>query len=317
MPIMRNQLAVLFPGQGSQALGMLSALAAAHPVVRATFEEASQAIDVDLWALSQDGPEAELNRTINTQPALLAAGVAVWRAWRAAGGAEPAALAGHSLGEYTALVCSEAIALSDATCLVRERGRLMQEAVPEGVGAMAAVLNADLGLLTEVCAQVSTDAEPVVPANLNAPGQIVLSGSAVALDRALALLAERGVKRSIRLPVSVPSHSPLMRGAATALAECLVRVEIVEPRIPVIHNADVATHSDPVAIRAALASQLHAPVRWIETIEKLAADGITRALECGPGKVLTGMAKRIAPSIEGQAIGEPVGFDAALEGLRA
>lgn len=314
---MRNDLAVLFPGQGSQALGMLSALAAAHPSVRATFDEASQAIGVDLWALSQDGPEAELNRTINTQPALLAAGVAVWRAWRAAGGAEPAAMAGHSLGEYTALVCAGALTLADATRLVRERGRLMQEAVPEGVGAMAAVLNADLGVLAEVCAQVSSDAEPVVPANLNAPGQIVLSGSAAALDRALAALTERGVRRSIRLPVSVPSHSPLMRGAAAALAGYLAQVEIAAPRIAVIHNADVATHRDPDAIRAALALQLHAPVRWIETVEKLAAGGATRVLECGPGKVLTGMVKRIAPGIEGQAIGEPAGFDAALGGLHA
>jgi [acyl-carrier-protein] S-malonyltransferase len=314
---MRSDLAILFPGQGSQALGMLSALAAAHASVRATFDEASQAIGVDLWALSQVGPEAELNRTINTQPALLAAGVAVWRAWRAAGGAEPSAMAGHSLGEYTALVCADALSLADATRLVRERGRLMQDAVPEGVGAMAAVLNAELGVLAEVCAQVSTDAEPVVPANLNAPGQIVLSGSAPALDRALVALAERGVKRSIRLPVSVPSHSPLMRGAAAALAEYLAGVEIVAPRIPVIHNADVAAHRDPDAIRAALALQLHAPVRWIETIEKLAADGVTRALECGPGKVLTGMLKRIAPGIEGQAIGEPAGFEAALAGLQS
>lgn len=314
---MRNDLAVLFPGQGSQALGMLSALAVAHPAVRATFDEASQAIGVDLWAISQDGPEAELNRTINTQPALLAAGVAVWRAWRAAGGAEAAAMAGHSLGEYTALVCAGALSLADATRVVRERGRLMQEAVPEGAGAMAAVLNADLGVLAEVCAQVSTDAEPVVPANLNAPGQIVLSGAAAALDRALAALAGRGIKRSIRLPVSVPSHSPLMRGAAAALDAYLAQVKISAPRIPVIHNADVAAHTEADAIRAALALQLHAPVRWIETVEKLAAGGATRALECGPGKVLTGMVKRIAPGIEGLAIGEPAGFDAALEGLRA
>jgi [acyl-carrier-protein] S-malonyltransferase len=182
---------------------------------------------------------------------------------------------------------------------------------------MAAVLNADLGVLHEVCATVSTAAEPVVPANLNAPGQIVLSGSAAALDRALAVLAERGVKRAIRLPVSVPSHSPLMRGAAVALAEYLKQVEIAAPRLPVIHNADVAVHSDPDAIRAALALQLHAPVRWIETVAKLAAAGTARTLECGPGKVLTGMVKRIAPTIEGQAIGEPAGFDAALAGLQS
>lgn len=314
---MRNDLALLFPGQGSQALGMLSALADAHPVVRETFAEASAAIDLDLWALAQSGPEAELNRTVNTQPALLAAGVACWRAWRSAGGAEPAAMAGHSLGEYTALVCAGALSLADATRLVRERGRLMQEAVPEGQGAMAAVLNAELGVLAEVCAQVSSAAEPVVPANLNAPGQIVLSGAAAAMDRALAELANRGVKRAIRLPVSVPSHSPLMRGAAALLSDFMADVAIAAPRIPVIHNADVASHADPAAIRAALALQLHAPVRWIESVQALAARGATRAIECGPGKVLTGMVKRIAPEIAGMAIGEPAGFDAALEGLKA
>lgn len=181
--MIRNDLAMLFPGQGSQSLGMLAALSLAHPQVRATFDEASAAIDLDLWALSQEGPEAELNRTINTQPALLAAGVAVWRAWMAAGGAEPAALAGHSLGEYTALVCAGSLSLADGTRLVRERGRLMQEAVPEGVGAMAAVLNADLDLLTEVCELASSTDEPVVPANLNAPGQIVLGRSRSARSR--------------------------------------------------------------------------------------------------------------------------------------
>lgn len=313
----RTDLVVLFPGQGSQAIGMLSALAAAHPAIRSTFDEASAAIGLDLWALSQEGPESELNRTMNTQPALLAAGVAVWRAWRAADGAEPAAMAGHSLGEYTALVCADAISLTDATRLVRERGRLMQEAVPQGVGAMAAVLNADLSLLADVCAQVSTDAEPVVPANLNAPGQIVLSGAAAALDRALVALAERGVKRAIRLPVSVPSHSPLMRGAAERLAMSLMQVPILAPRIRVLHNADVAAHTDPDAIRAALTMQLYAPVRWIETVEKLVAAGATRALECGPGKVLSGMLKRIAPAVEAHPIGEPAGFDAALAGLHS
>lgn len=310
--MIRNDLAMLFPGQGSQSLGMLAALSLAHPQVRATFDEASAAIDLDLWALSQEGPEAELNRTINTQPALLAAGVAVWRAWMAAGGAEPAALAGHSLGEYTALVCAGSLSLADGTRLVRERGRLMQEAVPEGVGAMAAVLNADLDLLTEVCELASSTDEPVVPANLNAPGQIVLSGAAAALDRALTLLAERGVKRAIRLPVSVPSHSPLMRSAAERLGAYLAGVAIQPPRIPVIHNADVSSHGDADAIRAALVLQLSAPVRWIETIQKLVAGGAMRALECGPGKVLTGMAKRIAPDLQMQAIADPAVLAATL-----
>jgi [acyl-carrier-protein] S-malonyltransferase len=315
--MIRNDLAMLFPGQGSQSLGMLAALAQAHPQVRVTFDEASAAIDLDLWALSQDGPEAELNRTMNTQPALLAAGVAVWRAWRGAGGAEPAAMAGHSLGEYTALVCADALSLADGTRLVRERGRLMQEAVPEGVGAMAAVLNADLELLTEICELASSAAEPVVPANLNAPGQIVLSGAAAALDRALTLLAERGVKRAIRLPVSVPSHSPLMRGAAERLGAYLEGVDIRPPRIPVIHNADVSSHSDADAIRAALVLQLSAPVRWIETVHKLVAGGAARALECGPGKVLTGMAKRIAPDLQMQAIADPAVLAATLAEMQS
>ncbi|MGE4070238.1 MAG: ACP S-malonyltransferase [Lysobacterales bacterium] len=315
--MIRNDLAMLFPGQGSQSLGMLAALSQAHPQVRATFDEASAAIDLDLWALSQEGPEAELNRTINTQPALLAAGVAVWRAWMAAGGAEPAAMAGHSLGEYTALVCAGSLSLADGTRLVRERGRLMQEAVPEGVGAMAAVLNADLDLLAEICAAVSTETEPVVPANLNAPGQIVLSGAAAALDRALTLLAERGVKRAIRLPVSVPSHSPLMRGAAAQLGAYLAGVDLQPPRIPVIHNADVSSHGDADAIRAALVLQLSAPVRWIETVQKLVTDGATRALECGPGKVLTGMAKRIAPDLQMQAIADPAVLAATLAEMQS
>jgi [acyl-carrier-protein] S-malonyltransferase len=310
--MIRTDLAFVFPGQGSQSVGMLAALSQVHPEVRATFEEASTAISIDLWSLSQDGPETELNRTINTQPALLAAGVAVWRTWLAAGGARPAAMAGHSLGEYTALVCSGALSLADGIRLVRERGRLMQEAVAEGVGAMAAVLNADLSLLEEVCQAVSTSTEPVVPANLNAPGQIVLSGAAAALERALAMLAERGVKRAIRLPVSVPSHSPLMQPAAARLAEYLVNVSIVAPQIPVIHNADVSSHGDPDAIRAALALQLHAPVRWIETVQKLVAAGARNALECGPGKVLVGMGKRIAPELQMQAIADPVILSQAL-----
>jgi len=221
-------------------------------------------------------------------------------------------MAGHSLGEYTALVCADALSLADGTRLVRERGRLMQEAVPEGVGAMAAVLNADLELLSEICELASSAAEPVVPANLNAPGQIVLSGAAAALDRALTLLAERGVKRAIRLPVSVPSHSPLMRGAAERLGAYLAGVDIQSPRIPVIHNADVSSHGDVDAIRSALVLQLSAPVRWIETVQKLVAGGAVRALECGPGKVLTGMAKRIAPDLQMQAIADPAVLAATL-----
>lgn len=310
----RNELALVFPGQGSQALGMLSTLAEVHPVVRATFDAASAAIDLDLWQLAQQGPEADLNLTVNTQPALLAADVAVWRAYQTAGGSDPACLAGHSLGEYAALVCADALSLEDATRLVRERGRLMQAAVPEGAGAMAAVLNADLDLLTRVCQEASSAGAEVVPANLNAPGQIVISGAASALARALELLQAQGIKRAIRLPVSVPSHSPLMRDAATRLGEFLLGIEIRRPRLRVIHNADVASHADPADIRAALVRQLYAPVRWIETIEQMAASGISTAYECGPGKVLCGMIKRISPSITASSIADPEGLLTAVAG---
>lgn len=310
----RPKLALVFPGQGSQALGMLSALAVAFPIVRETFDAASAAIDLDLWQLAQQGPEVDLNLTTNTQPALLAADVAVWRAYKAAGGADPACLAGHSLGEYAALVCADALSLDDATRLVRERGRLMQAAVPEGEGAMAAVLNADIDLLTRVCLEASADGAEVVPANLNAPGQIVISGAATALSKALELLQAHGVKRAIRLPVSVPSHSPLMRGAARMLGEYLERITIRRPQICVIHNADVTSHDDPAAIRAALVRQLYAPVRWIETVEQMANSGVAHALECGPGKVLCGMIKRIAPTISAVPIGEPDGLIASIQG---
>lgn len=294
---------------------MLSALAEANPVVRATFDAASAAIDLDLWSLAQQGPEADLNLTVNTQPALLAADVAVWRAYQAAGGSEPSCLAGHSLGEYAALVCADALSLEDATRLVRERGRLMQAAVPEGTGAMAAVLNADLDLLTRVCQEASTAGAEVVPANLNAPGQIVISGAASALARALELLQAHGIKRAIRLPVSVPSHSPLMRDAATRLGEFLLGIEIRRPRLRVIHNADVGSYTDPADIRAALVRQLYAPVRWIETIEQMAASGITTVYECGPGKVLCGMIKRISPSITASSIADPEGLLTAVAGV--
>jgi [acyl-carrier-protein] S-malonyltransferase len=302
----------VFPGQGSQSIGMLAALAERRSIVRDVFSQCSDAIGIDLWATAQTGPESDLNSTINTQPVLLAAGVGVFQAWIAAGGKLPSALAGHSLGEYCALVCAGSLHLSAAAKIVRERGRLMQAAVPEGQGAMAAVLNADLATLAAVCAEVSTADEPVVPANLNAPGQIVISGHANALARALEALAAAGIKRAIRLPVSVPSHSPLMRDAAEQLREFLGGAVIMPPHIPVIHNCDVASHREPQAIRDALVQQLYSPVRWIETIESLAAQGVATAYECGPGKVLCGMIKRIAPGMTSFALGEPDAVTAAL-----
>jgi [acyl-carrier-protein] S-malonyltransferase len=307
------QLAFVFPGQGSQSLGMLGELASAHAEVRASFDEASEGAGVDLWTLAQQGPEAQLNQTEFTQPALLAAGIAVWRAWRARGGAVPAQFAGHSLGEYAALVASGALSLADGARLVRERGRLMQAAVPAGQGAMAAVLGADDAMVAEVCALVSNDTV-VVPANYNSPGQIVIGGHADALDRALAELADRGVRKALKLAVSVPSHTPLMRGAADQLGVFMQGLRWNLPAQPVIQNADARAHDSVDAIRDALMRQLYLPVRWTECVQALAAGGATTLLECGPGKVLIGLVKRIDKSLEARALGTPVDFDAALAG---
>ncbi len=307
----RTSLAFVFPGQGSQSLGMLAELAAAHPQIRDSFAEASEGAGVDLWALAQQGPEAQLNRTQFTQPALLAAGVAVWRAWLAAGGVGPARLAGHSLGEYAALVAAGVLPLADAAKLVRERGRLMQEAVPQGAGAMAAVLGTDEALVAEVCAKVSGETI-VVPANFNSPGQIVIGGHAIAVDAALAVLAGRGVRKAVKLAVSVPSHTPLMRGAADRLAETMLGLDWKAPAIPVVHNVDAAMHENVEAIRDALTRQLYLPVRWTECVQALAAGGATRIGECGPGKVLAGLVRRIDKSLDARALGAPADFDAAL-----
>jgi len=304
-------IAFVFPGQGSQSLGMLAELAAAQPVVRSAFEEASAGAGLDLWALAQQGPEEQLNQTEFTQPALLAAGVAVWRAWRERGGAAPTLLAGHSLGEYAALVAAGAISLADGARLVRERGRLMQAAVPAGTGAMAAVLGAEDAVVEEVCAAVSGD-EVVVPANYNSPGQIVIGGSATAVDRALAELAARGVRKAVKLAVSVPSHTPLMREAANRLSEVMSAMAWQLPAIPVVQNVDGEVHEGTQAIRDALVRQLYLPVRWTECVQALSARGATRLAECGPGKVLTGLAKRIDKTLDARTLGAPADFDAAL-----
>jgi [acyl-carrier-protein] S-malonyltransferase len=308
---MSQTLAFVFPGQGSQSLGMLADLAAAHPQVRATFDEASEGAGMDLWAVSQQGPEEQLNQTETTQPALLAAGVAVWRAWRDAGGPAPTLLAGHSLGEYAALVAAGAITLADGARLVRERGRLMQLAGPAGTGAMAAVLGADDALVAEVCAAVS-GSEVVVPANFNSPGQIVIGGHAAAVDLALAELAARGVRKTVKLAVSVPSHTPLMREAANRLGEVMAAMDWREPAIPVVQNVDGEVHAGVHAVRDALVRQLYLPVRWTDCVQALAARGATRIAECGPGKVLSGLAKRIDKSLEARALGTAADFEAAL-----
>lgn len=315
-------LAFVFPGQGSQSVGMLadfhptSALAAGLPAIamRAvtdTFQQASDAIQLDLWQLAQTGPDVELSRTENTQPALLAASVALFRAWIASGGAMPTLLAGHSLGEYSALVCSEAMSLEDATRLVRVRGQLMQAAVPLGLGAMAAVLGGDLALIEQACIDAA-EGEIIEPANLNAPGQIVISGHASALDRTLKLLAERGVRKAIRLPVSVPSHCALMQGAALKLGTALDAIELRAPKIALLHNVSAAVCSTPDAIRAALVAQLYSRVRWIESVQALSALGATQVLECGPGKALSGMIKRIAPELSCAGLASAAEFNDAL-----
>ena len=303
-------LAFVFPGQGSQSVGMLADLAAAHGDVRATFDEASQGAGIDLWALSQQGPEDQLKRTENTQPALLAASVAVWRVWQKLGGAQPAQLSGHSLGEYSALVCADALSLHDAAALVAERGRLMQAAVPAGVGAMAAVLGGDDEQIAAVCAEVA-QGQIVAPANFNSPGQLVIAGHAEAVDRALARLAELGVKKAVKLAVSVPSHSALMREAADKLGERMTSIAWQQPSIPVVQNAEARSYTSLDDIRGALQRQLYLPVRWTECVQTLVAGGATHIAECGPGKVLAALIKRIDKSVEARAIGTPTELDAA------
>lgn len=306
-----STFAFVFPGQGSQSLGMLADIAAAHPSIIDTFAEASAGAGVDLWALAQQGPEAQLGQTEFTQPALLAASIALWRLWQAQGGAQPAVLSGHSLGEYSALVAAGALSLHDGARLVRLRGQLMQAACPAGVGGMAAVLGADDALVAEVCQQAA-QGQVLVPANFNSPGQIVIGGDAAAVDRALALLAERGVRKAVKLAVSVPSHTPLMRDAADQLAAAIADVAWHPPALPVVHNVDAAVHQGTDAISQALVKQLYLPVQWTGCVQQLAAMGVTCVAECGPGKVLSGLIKRIDKSIDARALGTLADFDAAL-----
>jgi len=304
------KLAFVFPGQGSQSVGMMQGWGE-RAEVRATFAEASDALGQDLWALVTEGPADLLNQTVNTQPAMLAADVAVWRVWQAAGGATPALLAGHSLGEYAALVAAEALGFADAIRLVRFRAEAMQAAVPEGVGAMAAILGLDDEAVRAVCSE-SAAGEVVEAVNLNSPGQVVIAGNKAAVERAMALAKEKGAKRALSLPVSVPSHSSLMLPAAEKLLAYLQGVAIVMPNIPVLHNTDVQSHTEPDAIRAALAKQLHTPVRWVETVQALKVAGIDRVIECGPGKVLAGLNKRIDDSLPAVALVDEASLQAAL-----
>ena len=304
-------LAFVFPGQGSQSEGMLSVLAAEFSEVEATYREAAEVLGYDLWDIVQNGPADKLNSTDITQPAMLAAGVAVWRVWQARGGVQPVVLAGHSLGEYTALVCGGSLAFTDAIKLVAERGRFMQEAVPAGTGAMAAVLGLEDDAVRQACSDAAAG-EVLEAVNFNSPGQVVVAGNKAAVERVVTLAKERGAKRALVLPVSVPSHCALMQPAADQLASVLKDVTIQAPTIPVINNADVATPSEPDAIRDALVRQLYSPVRWVETIQKMATDGVDRLLECGPGKVLVGLNKRIDRKMAAQAVFDPDSLSAAL-----
>ncbi len=313
---MTASFAFVFPGQGSQSVGMLSALGERHPVLARTFEEASDRLGFDLWALTQNGPAERLNLTENTQPAMLAAGVGVWRIWRERGGPAPAWMAGHSLGEYTALVCAGAIALGDAVALVAQRSRLMQEAVPEGQGAMAAILGLPEGRIESVCRAAALD-QVVEAVNFNSPGQVVIAGHRGAVERAMVQAKVAGAKRALAIPVSVPSHCALMKPAAQRLAEHLARTHIEVPQIPVIHNASVSVSSGPDEIRELLQRQLYSPVRWVETVRLMATQGASTLIEGGPGRVLTGLVKRIDRNLSGLCIQDPDSLSAALETLHA
>lgn len=301
-------LAFVFPGQGSQALGMLNAFAEVA-VVRDTLAEANAVLGFDLAALIADGPKEDLDATINTQPAMLVAGVASYRAWLAAGGAQPAVVAGHSLGEYSALVAADALSFADALRLVRLRAEAMQAAVPAGQGGMAAILGLDDEAIRAACLQAA-QGEVVEAVNFNSPGQVVIAGSKAAVERACELCKAAGAKRALPLPVSVPSHCALMKPAAEKLAAALAEIEIQAPHIPVLHNVDVRAYQDPAQIKDALARQLYSPVRWVETVQKLQADGVTVVAECGPGKVLAGLNKRIVDGLQSFALTEPASFDA-------
>jgi [acyl-carrier-protein] S-malonyltransferase len=280
------------------------------PIVEKTFVEANAILGEDLWTMVREGPAEALNKTVNTQPAMLVACVACWRAWRERKGPLPAWLAGHSLGEYSALVAAESLRFEDALPLVRFRAQAMQEAVPEGTGGIAAILGLDEGALAEVCA-AAAQGEVVEPANLNSPGQVVIAGHRAAVERAMAIAKQKGAKRAVMLPMSAPSHCSLMKPAAERLRERLESVEVRKPIIPVVHNRFVAAFDDPARIRQALVEQLYNPVRWIETVQFLGHKGVKRIVECGPGKVLTGLCKRILPDVECIALQDSAALAAA------
>ncbi|WCE30631.1 ACP S-malonyltransferase [Vibrio sp. SCSIO 43137] len=305
-----SKFAIVFPGQGSQAVGMLAELGEKFEVVKQTFAEASEALGYDLWALVQQGPAEDLNQTFRTQPALLASSVAIWRVWQELEMDQPELLAGHSLGEYSALVCAGVIDFKQAIKLVELRGQLMQEAVPAGVGAMYAIIGLDDESIAKACEEAA-QGEVVSPVNFNSPGQVVIAGNKAAVERAGALCKEAGAKRALPLPVSVPSHCALMKPAADKLAEALKEIEFNAPSVAVINNVDVAPESDPAKIKDALVRQLHSPVRWTEGVQKMNEQGVEKLYELGPGKVLTGLTKRIVKSMTAAAVNDAASLDAA------
>ena len=300
-----NELAFVFPGQGSQSVGMLADAFEQFPVVRGTFDQASEVLGLNASELALSGPQQQLNRTEITQPLLLCASVALWRVWCELSEQRPGWLAGHSLGEYSALVCAEALSFEDALGLVQLRGQLMQAAVAEGEGAMAAILGLDDAQVEQACEQACEGAQSVSAANYNSPGQVVIAGHAAAVERAIVLAKDAGAKRAMALAVSVPSHCELMRPAAEQLADTLANTEFAACKIPVIHNVDVSPAGRASDIRQRLAQQLHSPVRWSDSVQYLASQGVTTLAECGPGKVLSGLARRIDRNLSGVALEPP------------
>lgn len=311
-----NKIAFVFPGQGSQSVGMLSELATTYPIIKETFDEASQALGYDLFALTQDGPDTSLNQTERTQPALLAASVAIYRLWSSLNGRKADYLAGHSLGEYSALVCAGVIPFAEAISLVALRGQLMQEAVPAGEGAMSAIIGLSDDKIAAACVEASEN-EVVAPVNYNSPGQVVIAGNKNAVERANALCKEAGAKRALPLPVSVPSHCLLMKPIAEKFKEAVEKITFGMPLIPVINNVDVTMLTEPASIQDALARQLYNPVKWSQSMQFLADQGVTQLIEMGPGKVLTGLAKRIDERLEATAVNTPDSIQAALEKINA
>ncbi|MFD2641051.1 ACP S-malonyltransferase [Pseudomonas japonica] len=311
---MSASLAFVFPGQGSQSLGMLAELGTQHQLVIDTFSEASEALGYDLWALIQNGPEEQLNQTDKTQPAILTASIALWRLWLAEGGARPAFVSGHSLGEYSALVAAGSLSLADAVKLVERRGQLMQEAVPAGQGAMAAILGLDDADVVAICAEAA-QGDVVSAVNFNSPGQVVIAGAKAAVERAIEGCKARGAKRALPLPVSVPSHCELMRPAAERFADSVNAIEWKAPEIPVVQNVSAAVPADLDTLKRDLLEQLYKPVRWVECVQALAAQGAVQLVECGPGKVLAGLNKRCADGVTTYNLNTPDAVAAARAAL--